>query len=334
MRAIKRVVAAVVMLMFVSSVSFSQKEVTKFLQEMGHQSINDAEIMSKEYLRPYGEILGGSLSGNWNNSARVHRILGFDFTVGVNMVTVPSADQNFDVGALIESGAFEGDWSLADPSNNMAPTIAGSMSNRAALTYGDTGEDFTLPNGTGFDRVFMPLAQAAVGLPFGFEVSLRYLPSMSVSDAGKVGMYGFALKKDVKDYLPLLNNVPFLQSTLMGGYTNFSSDIDVETFGNSNWQNNSLDVTAGSLTTRWMVGVNLPVIAVYTGLGYSTTSSDFDLKGDYGQLGTDPVSLGYSTNGFDFNAGMRMRLGVFAIHGDYTFGDYSMLSFGVGLSFR
>ena len=79
----------------------------------------------------------------------------------------------------------------------------------------------------------------------------------------------------------------------------------------------------------------MPILALYTGVGYGTTNSDFALKGDFGPgLGQDPFTLGYTTNGVDFNAGLRLRFGFFAIHGDYTFGDYSMLSAGVGINIR
>ncbi len=83
----------------------------------------------------------------------------------------------------------------------------------------------------------------------------------------------------------------------------------------------------------------MPVIAFYTGLGYGHSSSNFSIDGDFedneytGET-MDKMELDYSVKSFDFNAGVRLRLGIFAIYGDYTFGNYSSLVAGVGLSFR
>lgn len=305
----------------------AQKQVTDFL-EMG---VEDARIVSEAYLQPYGEMLGKSLNGGWYNSAGVHRIGGFDLTFGVNMAMVPDVGKTFDVSALLPQMSAE--WSLEDPNLYMAPTAAGSMPEalRPGLRY--QGEPvLTLPNGSGFDKLPAPMVQAAVGLPWDTEVVLRFIPSTSLGDAGKVKLYGFGVKHSLKQYIPFLKRMPMLQSSLMLGYTRLGSDVGVSYAGGSDQQ---LEITSGAFTSRLLVGLNMPILALYTGVGYGTTNSDFALKGDFGPaLGQDPFTLGYTTNGVDFNAGLRLRFGFFAIHGDYTFGDYSMLSAGVGINIR
>ena len=305
----------------------AQKQVTDFL-EMG---VEDARIVSEAYLQPYGEMLGKSLNGGWYNSAGVHRIGGFDLTFGVNMAMVPDVGKTFDVAALLPKMSAE--WSLEDPNLYMAPTAAGSMPEalRPGLRY--QGEPvLTLPNGSGFDKLPAPMVQAAVGLPWDTEVVLRFIPSTSLGDAGKVKLYGFGVKHSLKQYIPFLKRMPMLQSSLMLGYTRLGSDVGVSYAGGSDQQ---LEITSGAFTSRLLVGLNMPILALYTGVGYGTTNSDFALKGDFGPaLGQDPFTLGYTTNGVDFNAGLRLRFGFFAIHGDYTFGDYSMLSAGVGINIR
>src|SRR5690554_375042 len=305
----------------------AQKQVTDFL-EMG---VEDARIVSEAYLQPYGEMLGKSLNGGWYNSAGVHRIGGFDLTFGVNMAMVPDVGKTFDVEALLPQ--MSAGWSLEDPNLNMAPTAAGSMPEdlRPGLRY--QGEPvLTLPDGRGFDKLPAPMVQAAVGLPWDTEVALRFIPSTSLGDAGKINLYGFGVKHSLKQYIPFLKRMPMLQSSLMLGYTRLGSDVGVSYAGGSDQQ---LEITSGAFTSRLLVGLNMPILALYTGVGYGTTNSDFALKGDFGPaLGQDPFTLGYTTNGVDFNAGLRLRFGFFALHGDYTFGDYSMLSAGVGINIR
>ncbi|WP_132433357.1 DUF6588 family protein [Natronoflexus pectinivorans] len=310
---------------FSLNVSYAQKDVTRFL-EMG---IEDATILSEAYLKPYGEMLGTSLNGGWYTSARVHRVAGFNLTFNVNMVSVPSSGKSFDLNNL------EGNWRLQDENVSIAPTIAGKMSDRPVLLYGpeNAEQSFEMPNGTGFDRFPLPLLQIGVGLPYRTEVSARIIPTISAGDAGKVNLWGFGVRHSVKEYIPVIRHMPLINSSVLVGYTRFGSDVSVQQFGEGS--NQSLDISSGALTTRFLLGVNIPFISIYTGMGYNSTNSDFDLKGDYGPvLGNDPISLSYKTNGFDFNAGMRLRLGVIAFHGDYTVGDYSMLTFGVGINMR
>ncbi len=306
----------------------AQKQVTDFLK-MTEAGMEDAKLLSRAYLQPYGEMLGKSLNGGWYNSAGVHRIGGFDLTFGVNMAMVPDVGKTFDVAALLPQMSG---WSLEDPNLNMAPTAAGSMpeAQRPGLVH-ESGVELELPNGSAFDKLPAPMVQAAVGLPWDTEVVLRFIPSTSLGDAGKINLYGFGVKHSLKQYIPFLKRMPMLQSSLMLGYTRLGSDVGVSYAGGSDQQ---LEITSGAFTSRLLVGLNMPILALYTGVGYGTTNSDFALKGEYPGIGQDPFTLGYTTNGVDFNAGLRLRFGFFAIHGDYTFGDYSMLSAGVGINIR
>lgn len=307
--------------------SQAQDQITDFLDA----GKSDASILADAYLRPYGDMLGKTLNGGWYNTAKVHGVLGFDITFGVNMAMAPSSMETFDLNSLLPR--MSGTWNLKDPSLHIAPTVAGEMGDAQRPVLQQQGIDvFQMPDGSGFGKLPMPVAQVSLGLPFHTDVSVRFVPKMKVGNAGKIGLYGFALKHSLKEYLPFISHLPALQTSLMMGYTNLSSDIGVDYIGGSGQM---LEVNSSGFTTRLLVGVNIPVIAVYTGLGYGNTSSDFDLKGNYGPgLGDDPISLAYKNTGFDFNAGLRLKLGFFAIHGDYTFGEYSMLSAGVGINFR
>ncbi|MFW5821360.1 MAG: DUF6588 family protein [Bacteroidota bacterium] len=41
-----------------------------------------------------------------------------------------------------------------------------------------------------------------------------------------------------------------------------------------------------------------------------------------------------NTKDLRLNIGMRIKLGVLTIHGDYTKANYSMVTAGIGISFR
>ncbi|WP_026475451.1 DUF6588 family protein [Alkaliflexus imshenetskii] len=326
---LKRLILLVLISGLVLPAVNAQKSVTDFL-DMGKE---DARIMSEAYLRPYGEMLGNTLNGGWYNSARVHRVGGFSLTMGVNMAMVPSSGKNFDVAPLLNQ--MQGGWTLKDANNHLAPTVAGKMpaSVRPVLQQGNQ-DVLTLPDGSGFDKFPMPMAQVSVGLPFRSEISMRLVPSISAGDAGKVNLIGFGFKHSVKEYLPVIKHMPLVHSSVLVGYTHLGSEVNVTPNADFAGSNQKLEINSNGFTSRFLLGVNIPVIALYTGVGYGSTNSDFDLTGNYGSLGNNPFSLAYKTSGFDFNAGMRLRLGILAIFGDYTFGDYSMATLGVGLSFR
>jgi hypothetical protein len=218
----------------------------------------------------------------------------------------------------------------------MAPSVAGDMNTRPTLQLG--GSDvLSLPNGSGFDKFPMPMVQVGVGLPFHTEIGARFIPGFKASDAGKVSLYGFMLKHSIKEYVPFINRVPFLSTSLMFGYTNFSSTVGVPYEPSEMGQ--ELKISSNGYTTRFLLGANVPFVAVYTGLGYGWTNSEFGLKGVYevegiGDPVVDPFSVAYETSGFDANVGVRFRLGIIALHGEYTIGNYQMVTVGLGISFR
>ncbi len=330
MRTLKRITAAVVALV-ITLPAVSQDDVIDFLGA----GLNDAHVLSHAYLKPYGEMLGTSLNAGWYNTARVHKFGGFDLTVSVMAAMAPSSRTIFDVSKLrLET------FSLAPGSPHMTPNVAGEIeeSNLPRLQPNQSGNDyepFTLPNGTGFNKMPVPMIQAGIGLPLHSELIVRFVPKLDIGDVGEVGLLGFGLKHSLKDYIPFVKRTPFLELSALMAYTRFNSLISVE----DDVPGNELDVSSSGFTGRLLVGANFPVIALYTGLGYGSTNSDFDLKGMYEVSGSgpalkDPLSLNYKTNGFDFNAGLRLRLGFLAIHGDYTFGTYPTLTAGVGINIR
>lgn len=298
----------------------------------------NAEILTKEYLRPYGEMLGTSLNAGWYNSAKVHGLGGFDLTFSVMNSVAPASAQSFDANMLGLTGVdISGD--------GIAPTVAGEMDARPTLSpTGQAGEmvQFELPNGSGNDKLPLPMLQAAVGLPFNTEVMARVVPKMKFGDAGEVSVLGFGVKHSLKNYIPFVKRVPFLQLSLLAGYTSFNSSTAIPGTEQITVTDGAMDISSGAFTSRVLVGANFPVLALYTGVGYGSTNSDFAVNGTYafsdnGQevsIGPDPFTLGYKTTGIDFNAGLRIRLGFLALHADYTVGDYSVLTAGVGINIR
>jgi len=323
----KKVVVFIFLSFFSGIVIKAQEEIVDFL----NAGIEDANALGQEYLRPYGEMLGVSLNGAWYNSAKVHKVLGFDVMFSASYVTVPAGGKTFDVSELTLK-------KVAAKDGNTAPTMAADRSVEQTFYFKDDPFHTDILNikGSELNYFVSPMLQAAVGLPFHTEVMGRFMPKVDIFNYGKISMWGLGVKHSVKDYIPFIKRIPFLEFSILGAYTNFSSNLGVEYNGNEG----ELDMNASAYSARALVGINVAVLSVYTGLGYGNTSSSFDVKGTFTGIPFEtgpvenPISIGYTTDGFDFNVGLRLRLAIFAIYADYTVGDYSVITAGVGFNFR
>ncbi len=311
--------------------AYSQMDIGNFFKAGGH----DGEALMQEYLRPYGEMLGVGLNAGWYSSAKVHKKLGFDITITGAYIMAPSDAETYDVNNVnLESFELSG-------STSIAPTIAGDVDDLPSLVYKDdpTASSFDLPNGTGYNYMVLPMVTVGIGLPYGIEVKGRFLPSINAGrDIENISLWGLGLQKDIKDYIPFLKKLPVLNVSLLAAYTGFSASANIEDMEYV-VENGKMDLSSSGFTTRLLIGANLPVVSFYTGIGYGNSSSDFSIDGDfsaneYTGEEMDGMELDYQVNSFDFNAGMRIRLGILAIYGDYTFGNYSSFVAGLGFSFR
>jgi hypothetical protein len=318
------IIAAALMLTGFSALA--QKNVGDLYEAYTSQTSSDIQKLSQAYLKPYGETLGTNLNAGWYTSASPHKILGFDVTLMASFTMVPSSAKTFDVSKLGLQA-----FTVKNTPGNIAPTMSGCIAESKRPVLQLAGNDvLTLPDGSGATAMVTPMIQAAVGLPMSTEIMIRFMPEVEIPDYGSLGLWGVGVKHSLKDYIPFVKRVPFLQLSVLGAYTNFNCNLNL----NSQYiSNGKLDISSNAYTGRVLIGANLPMVAFYTGLGYGNASSTFDISGNVSNL---PLAMGlkYDKGNFDFNLGCRLRLGVLALHADYSFGEYQMVTAGVGLSFR
>ena len=311
----------------------AQDDITDLLKA----GISDAEILGEAYLKPYGDMMGRSLNGGWYNVASVHSPGGFNINIGINMSMVSSAGKTFDVNECI-SRMSDG-WRLRNPSNHIAPTIAGSMeTQRPELRYNKDGDniEFELPDGTGLGIMPLPMIQVGIGLPLYTEIMGKFMPAINLSEYGKIGSWGIGLKHSFKEYVPFLKDVPHLQTSVLAGYSHMGIKMYLDDYAETDGDH-ELQLNSSGFIGRLLVGAEFPVISFYMGLGYGNTSSKFGLVGKYevdDDILEDPITLNFKNNSFDANIGMRIKLGIFTLYGDYTIGDYPMVSAGFGFTVK
>lgn len=356
--------------LFTGNVLYGQLNV---IGEMMSGGVSDAEKVIEGYMSPFANAMGSNLSAGWYNTAKPHKLGGFDLTVMFNMSFVPDEDKLFDLSQYDLIGEY-------DASNAMVPTAAGDKNAGADLHYyqdvaGYQVEyaNYRTPRGTGLGFIPTPMAQVGIGLIKGTEIIGRYMPKVSIAETGELGLWGIGVKHSIKQWIPAIKKIPVLHLSVIGGYTKFSSMVDIDLQPDDlpftaidqtsgiDFSGQSMNLDISSFTASLLVSANLPVVCFYGGLGFASTNTNLVLNGYYpiptvvpdannpenSQIVVNNESVG-EENPLDIeiknkeggttkprmNVGMRLKFGVITLHGDYTYSNYSIVTAGLGISFR
>jgi hypothetical protein len=325
----------------------------------------DAKTLLQPYITPAFNAYGAALGGGWYNNAGTHKLGGFDFTITLNTGIIPKSDKTFEI-----NNSDLNLLQLENPADNAAPTIAGKNTSGPDVVYnmkdGDgnvvyTQHAFTMPQGINFRFMPAPMMQLGIGLIKGTEVTGRLIPNIKVS-GNEFGLWGIGGKHDIKQWIPGLKKMPIFQMSIMYGYTKMHTFINVNVDkgsigaesldGPDNWDNQQLRLTVKSQTANLIIGANVKVINFYGAVGFVTTKTNLKLAGDFpvvsvpdGQTTpvvtavTDPINMEIKNKDGSitkprFNAGFRIKMAVVTLHFDYSWANYSVLTAGLGLSFR
>ena len=355
----------------VISVIFPAKAQLDGLGKVISYQTDNAEMLLKEYVRPYTNALGTDLSNGWYNTAKPHKTLGFDITFTLNTTFVPDAHKTFNPQALDLKGI--------EAQSAASPTAMGDNDPGATLTYTENinGQDYTLasfdlPKGTGIGFAPAPMLQVGLGLFKGTEVIGRYIPDMQLGNQAEIGLWGVGVKHSIKQWIPVLNKLPILHLSVMGGYTELNSQtglnftpqdyVDAKLVDPTNiwdygtyYNNQEMAMNVSSFTGNLVVSANLPVVCFYGGVGFNSVKTNLALNGNYplpafnpdntqmeiteASSQTDPVDMEIKHQSGSrtrprYNAGIRFKFAVITLHFDYTYSDYSVATAGLGISFR
>jgi len=331
--------------------------------------VEDAKVILPEYLRPYAHILGSDLNAGWYNTARPHQLGGLDVTATVSWAKAPPSALSYDLANLMLLG------SLDAGGTSMAPTVAGEQEVRPSVSYTETVDlgggnfqeveysNFTVPNGTGVDFFPLPMFQLTVGLPFGTDVSARFVPNVGYQDYGEIGLWGVGGKHSISQWLPVISELKFLDIAIQGGYTKVNSSVhvvvepqslvEVDNYPDYDWDDQFVTQKVEGWTLNLIASQTLSVLTFYQGIGYASSLVEVLLEGhypihsvildegsaDYGrttyEIVENPIQMKYTNyNNFRINVGARFKLGVLTLHYDFTHTLYATHSVGMGVSFR
>ena len=353
---IKRAGVLMIILCLFSLASFSQFKDVDFLRTAPADGVKYLEA----YISPWANAFGAGLNGGWYNTAKPHKFGGFDITLNTSVGIVPTSAQTFDASKIGLSSSITG--------AGISSTVAGPDKAGPLMSYNANGvilASFNAPKGVDWRYIPVPTAQVGVGLPFGTELKVRFIPKIKIKD-GDVSLWGVGLLHNITQYLPGNKILPF-DVSLFGGYTKLMANVPLGlepdpsvtkayTTINASTAFNSqnMKITVGALNISAIASLNLPVITFYGGVGYTKTRTAIELSGNYPlpvivalpvphaeyndsgvKKGSDFPKMDIKNfSGLRANIGFRIKLAFLTIHADYTRAQYNVLTAGLGISIR
>ncbi len=365
MKTTKYIGTLVFVLMISSFLSTSKAQMNSLYFMYGPNS--DARIFLQEYLNPYTDILGSNLNGSWYNTARTHKLGGIDVTATFGIAFAPPEALQYDLSMVTGiSGSING--------ASIAPTALGTLTDRPELVFNDQivngiGElethervRYIHPDGEGRDFVPLPMAQISVGLPFGTEISARFVPSVDLGFGSETGLWGIGGKHSISQWVPIIKKLGFIDIAVQGGYTKVTSSIhqilppvaEIDPNPIANWDDQFLVMDVHGWTVNLIASQTIPIVTIYEGIGYASSIAEIAMIGHYpvNDVISDPTSPDFGSTtytvaedpieemiidgyrGLRLNAGIRFKLGVFTIHYDFTRTQHTTHTGGLGFTFR
>ncbi len=323
------------LLLFIYAVqTYAQKDVVEFLQfsETSYQT----QLM-KLYMEPLAKMQQSNLNTGMYHTAKPHRFLGFDFSISMATTTMSDIKKGFYITDLPD---FDNNYTVLTTSTPITPNVSGKTNNLSVIKSNSTGENITLPNGSGLTKISIPILSVGLGLPYNTELRLNFFPQNKNKDLGSTTKYGGSIKHSIKEYIPGLNVIPMLSLSLLGGYSVMTNNIDIS-YPSSNTNGQKLHGKTSGYTGRILAGMDMRVFSAYAGVGYGVSTVEYTLKGKYYVGNTtneteeiNPVSVTYDYSQIDINFGINAKIKFIDIFADYSFGGYNTLNFGIGYNFR
>ncbi|HIG32892.1 MAG TPA: hypothetical protein EYQ09_05595 [Flavobacteriales bacterium] len=288
------------------------------------QDIKDGKSLIEAYVSPLGYSLGAALNNGWYNTAKPHKLGGFDVTITANIVMIPEEAKSFNISKS-NGNTFSG---------GETPTVLGNGDGAKIDYQGNLNE---MPKGINIPIVPLPMLQAGVGLIKGTEIDIRYMPELKISSIGKVGLFGIGLKHDVLQWLPIVDKIP-IDLSIQAGYTNLTTEIMLSEPNLNTEATTNLDISA--TTINLILSKKVLMFTPYIGLGYNSIKTAFNIDEDYNIAGlnidiAELTKIEFeSKNNFRANIGFRFNVTVIALQANYTFSEYPTATLGVGISLR
>lgn len=335
MKHINKIFALSLLLLFGTSVK--AQDFGTFLEA----GAEDANKLLESYMEPTFLGFGYGINSGWYNTAKPHKLLGFDITPTITMAIVPSDAEFF----TFDPADYNNISLNANSPTDQAPTLFGPnlpADELPLLDYTNNGESISLsaPTGLGLDEGGSPfnavptgMVQIGIGLVKNTDMKLRIIPKIESEGEFEFSMFGIGFMHDLKQWVPGFKQLPIDVSGFIGW-----NRMNAKIFVDEDFPDQVAEFSTSGFTLQGLVSKQLAILTVFGGVGISTTNTNFSLNGtfDTENAGTfvDPIDFKFSSTGPRFNLGFRLKLLVLTLHMDYAIQKYSTLTTGIGISIR
>jgi len=287
--------------------------------------IAQGEKLIEAYFTPMAGSFGAGLNSGWYNTAKPHSLGGFDLTLTLNTVIIPSSAKTFNIKAA------GGD--IFTSNDTEASTIFGSA-DATTMTYNNNSTgldvDFEMPGGFKTPAIPLPMIQAGIGLIKNTAIDVRYMPMLNVGDNINVNLFGIGIKHDLLQWIPGIGNAIPMSLSLQGGYSSLNTELEI--------LGQEVSLKTKATTINLVASKKLLMVTGYVGFGYNSATTTFttDANFDLGGIQFDEkVEVAFeSNNNLRTNIGLRLNMTVVTIQADYTFAEYPTATLGLGVSLR
>ncbi len=327
--------------------------------DMFSAGLDDGLKLFVPYVTPWVDAFGTDLNGGWYNTAKPHQFGGFDLTFTTSVTIIPESDRMFDLGEI----DFQNLKVVSE--GMMTPTVAGSTESGPMLRYetnGVTLTQFSAPQGSGLHYFPTPMIQAGIGLPLGTEVVVRFLPKIKIPRTeSSFSLWGVGLKHSIAQHIPGVKKLP-IDISVFGGYTRINSVVGISAqpinydhlieYTPEDFEHQTINTTTEGYNASLIASTTFPVINVYGSMGYSKSQTVSRINANIPIPAYDPlldpdnpvvrdediiripdIDI-QNISGLRTTIGAKLNLGGLTLHVDYTYAHYSVLTCGLGASFK
>ena len=313
-------------------------------------SQEDQSLLFKEYLNPLVASVNFGMGSGWANTAKTHKLLGFDITVSLNTFFVPSDAKKFSTSGLT-SITSSSDYLPTVLGGNTNETLSVSINDDSAIfPPNEFSAIFIAPSGIENDfflnMLITPNIQVGLGLPFKTDLIVRYIPTTSSKNTN-IGLMGVGIKHDILQHFGPVDKIPLIDLSLLVAYSNYSIDYEFQKTSNLPGVGQTAIMDMNNYSANIISSIDLKLITFYASVGYSKGVSNLSILGSY-ELSynisdtsevivfnvVDPLKVEWEKESLRGNVGLSFNLPGIKLFADYTFQEYNSLTVGASIGIR
>jgi len=304
-------------------------------QYLADRILNINEDLLQSYIQPLINAFGTGVSTGLFHSAYSHDFLGFDIGVRFMSIHIPEAAKYFDGIALLCSLTLDSLVYYEIPLESVSTVFGPSQE----LIIPVQGYAVSIPSAipAGFELSSAPLImpQINVGLIFGAELAIRYVPF--TFEGTRMNFFGIGVKQELNRF-PLFKPIPLPIGIAIGAaYQRF----DIEN------RNRMVIAKSSTWNLQALASKKIGPLEPLLGFGIERTRAYFNYIFEYEIPDTingipyeritvqQEVSLHLeSQSRYRAIVGCTLRLGSLYVHYDYNITPYSTHNVSLGIGIR